>query len=108
MQNGPWTVGGLTNHVWSFGGADINSTFLQPFVTYTTPTAWTYSVNTESTYNWNTNEWSVPINATISKLVNIHGQPVSLQAGARYYAVSSTGGANGWGGRLAVTLLFPQ
>ena len=62
-----------------FGGNDINSTFLQPILNYTTPSAWTFGLNTESTYNWTTNEWSIPINATISKLVNLGGQRVSLQ-----------------------------
>jgi hypothetical protein len=32
-QRGPWTVGGLANHIWSFAGdssrADVNSTFVQ-------------------------------------------------------------------------------
>ena len=40
-QQGPWTIGALANHIWSFAGdssrADVNLTFLQPFVTYTTP-----------------------------------------------------------------------
>lgn len=108
VQNGPWTVGALGNHIWSFGGTDINSSYIQPFLSYTTSNSWSYTLNTESTYNWNTNEWSVPINAMVSKLVNFSGQRVSLQAGARYYAVSSTGGATGWGGRLAATFLFPR
>ncbi len=107
-QKGPWTIVGLANHVWSFGSDTINSTFLQPILTYTTPNAWTFALNAESSYNWTTNEWSVPINALISKLVNIGGQPVSLQGGVRYYAESSTGGAEGWGGRLSVTLIFPK
>jgi hypothetical protein len=55
-QSGPWTYGLLTNHVWDVAGdddrADVNNTFLQPFVNYTTPTAWTYSLQTESTYFW--------------------------------------------------------
>ena len=107
-QKGPWTIAALGNHVWSFGSDTINSTFLQPILNYTTPSAWTFGLNTESTYNWATNEWSIPINATISKLVNIGGQPVSLQGGVRYYAASSTGGADGWGGRLSVTLIYPK
>jgi hypothetical protein len=40
-QQGPWTYGALTNHIWSFAGddrrADVNATFLQPFLSYTTP-----------------------------------------------------------------------
>jgi hypothetical protein len=107
-QAGPWAVGMLSNHIWSFDGDEINSTYAQPFVNYTTPNAWTYGLNTESTYNWTTNEWSVPINATISNLVTIGGQRVSFQVGGRYYAESSTGGASAWGGRLQATLLFPK
>ncbi len=41
-----WTVGVLGNHIWSFAGdssdADISSTFLQPFVSYTTADQWTF------------------------------------------------------------------
>ncbi len=66
MQKGPWTIGGLANHVWTIDGNDINSTFIQPFINYTTATAWTFGFNTESSYNWNTEEWAVPINATIA------------------------------------------
>src|SRR5206468_7964292 len=55
-QQGPWTYGALANHIWSFAGnngrPDISATFLQPFVTYTTPTAWSFMLNTESTYDW--------------------------------------------------------
>ena len=38
---------------------------------------------------------SNPLAAMISKLVNIGGQRVSLQGGVRYYAASTTGGADG-------------
>ena len=78
-QQSPWTVGALTNHLRSFAGdddhgginkgkcapleieitcvgdddhGDINRTFLQPFLSYTTPTAWTYTLQSESFYDW--------------------------------------------------------
>jgi hypothetical protein len=111
-QSGPWTYGGLANHVWSFAGdgnrSDVNSTFLQPFLSYTTKDAWTFTLNSESTYNWTSNEWSVPVNAMVAKLVTIDKQPISLQAGVRYYAVSSDNGPEGFGARAAVTFLFPK
>ena len=107
-QNGPWTYGGLANHIWTFDDDSINSTFVQPFVSYTTPEAWTYSLNAEATYNWNSNEWSAPVNANISKVVNFGDQLVSLSGGAGYYASSATGGPDGWRGRLVVTFLFPK
>lgn len=112
-QGGPWTVGVLANQIWSFAGdsadANINQSYVQPFLSYTTKTAWTFTLNTESTYNWTADEWSVPINATVAKLVRIGKQPVSLFGGVRYWAVSpDESGPTGWGARFGVTLLFPK
>lgn len=111
-QSGPWTYGALANHIWSYAGPDgrpdVNSTFLQPFLSYTTKDAWTFTLNSETTYDWTSDEWSVPINAMVAKLVTIDKQPISLQAGVRYYAASSANGAEGFGARVAVTFLFPK
>ncbi|EGV18926.1 hypothetical protein ThimaDRAFT_1730 [Thiocapsa marina 5811] len=87
--------------------ADINATFLQPFVTYTTPNAWTFSLQTESTYDWQGDQWNVPIAAQVAKLTKIGGQLVQLQAGPRYYAASTDTGPEGWALRFNVVLLFP-
>ena len=59
-------------------------------------------------YNWETEEWSVPINAIASKLTRFGDQPVSLSAGLRYWAESPTGGPEGFGFRLGATYLFPK
>lgn len=111
-QKGPWTVGFLANHVWSFAGAntraDINATYFQPFLSYTTPDAWTFSLNSESTYDWNADQFSIPVNASVSKLVNVNGQPISLAAGVRYWAESPDTGPKDFGARLTVTFLFPK
>lgn len=112
LMKGQWSYGALTNHVWDVAGkssrADVNATFLQPFLSYTTKTAWTYTVNTESLYNWETEQWSVPINATISKLTSIGQQKVSLSAGLRYWADSPTGGPDDLGFRAQITFLYPK
>ncbi|UGY09659.1 transporter [Phyllobacterium pellucidum] len=111
-QEGPWTFGALANHIWSFAGdddrSDVNATFLQPFLSYTTPDAWTFGINTESTYNWDEDQWSVPINLTVAKLVKFDKQPVSFTAGVRYWAESPENGPDGWGARFVVTFLFPK
>ncbi len=111
-QSGPWTVGALANHVWSISGSDEfghqSATFLQPFLAYTTPKATTFSLNTESTYNWETEEWSVPINALVSQVVKLGKQPVQFGLGARYWADAPEGGPDDWGLRAQVTLLFPK
>jgi hypothetical protein len=111
-QAGPWTIGMLANHIWSVAGdsdqPDVNNTYLQPFLSYTTPTAWTFTLNTESNYNWETDDWAVPVNGLVSKLVSIAGQRVQFGAGARYWVDSSTSGPEGFGARLVVTFLFPR
>ena len=111
-QAGPWTVGALANHIWSISGddedGDISSTFLQPFASYTTPKATSFTLNTESTYDWENEEWSVPINAVVAQVIKIGGRPVQFGVGARYWLDSPDGGPDGWGARAQVTLLFPR
>jgi hypothetical protein len=107
-----WTFGILANHVWSIGKSDqygeSSNTFLQPFLSYTTKKATSFGINTESTYNWETEEWSVPINLTVAQIVKLGGKPVQLTGGVRYWADSPEAGPDGWGARLAVTYLFPK
>lgn len=59
---GGWTYGALANHLWSFAGdgdrADVNATFLQPFVSKALGRGRTVSANLESTYAWNGGGWT--------------------------------------------------
>lgn len=111
-QVGPWTFGALANHIWSVDGEDdrpdVNATFLQPFVSYITKTKTTLGANTESTYDWEGEQWSVPVNATVAQLFKIGPQILQLTLGARYWADSPDGGPDGWGARAALTFLFPK
>jgi hypothetical protein len=133
IQQGPWTVGVLTNHIWSIGNqsapaslacddyaclsdpvdapsgrAGISATYIQPFISYTTKDAWTFGLNTESTYDWFAEKWTIPVNATVSKLMMFGKQPVSLGVGVRYWAETPEGGPHGFGARAIVTFLFPS
>jgi len=110
-QDHGWTYGVLANHIWSFAGQsdtpDINSTFLQPFLGYTTKTYTTFMLNTESSYDWENEQWTVPLNLMVAQLMKIGKMPVQFQVGGRYYAERPFGGPD-WGLRFAVTLLFPK
>lgn len=110
-QAGPWTYGALVNHVWSFAGdngrSDVNATFIQPFVSYLTPSKTTFLVNSEMTYDWTNEQWNVPLNFVVSQLMKIGDQPVQLFAGARYYLETPNGGPE-WGLRCGITFLFPK
>jgi hypothetical protein len=111
QQKKGWTYGILANHLWRVAGsddfADVNATFLQPFLSYTFPSATTIGINTESTYNWTASQWTVPINLTVSQLVRFDDQPVEFLFGPRYYAETPDGGPE-WGFRFQIKFLFPQ
>lgn len=113
-QSNGWTYGVLANHLWDYAGnddrADLNATYVQPFVSFTTKQAMTLTLNTETTYNWDADDdrWSVPINFTVSQLIKVGKQPVSLTGGLGYWAEAPANGPEGWRFRFAVTLLFPK
>lgn len=107
-----WTYGALGNHLWSFAGdsqrTSISSTFIQPFISYTTPDAWSFGFNSESTYDWKARQWTLPLNLTATKVTRIGGQLVSVGGGLRYWADGPQTAPHGWGARFVVTLLFPK
>jgi len=119
-QDGPWTYGGLFNHLWSFAGSDINDpisgdvlnnvnqTFMQPFLTYITPQSVTFALNTESTYDWEREQWTVPINFAVTKVMKIGNQVMSIGGGVTYWAEAPEGGPEGFGVRLLLVLIFPK
>jgi hypothetical protein len=110
-QQGGWTYGMLTNQLWSVAGpshrADVNATLLQPFLAYNWKSGFGLTVNTETSYDWTAGEATVPLNFVASQVLKLGGQPVSLQAGFRYYPVHPAGGPE-WGLRLTATFLFPK
>ena len=124
QQSQGFTYGLLANHLWSYASsgshssseagdasdgsdAQVNATFIQPFVSYTTKSFTTFGLNTESTYDWSHSQWTVPINLSVSQLLKVGKLPVQLSLGAKYYAEGPSGSPD-WGLRFAVTLLFPK
>ena len=107
-----WVYGMLANHLWSYAGAagrpDVSSTLLQPFVSYLYSDVLSVTLMSESVYNWTSQEWAVPVNLSVSRVMAFGQQMVSLDAGVRYWAQSPSGGAADWGGRIGITFVFPQ
>jgi hypothetical protein len=113
-QTGGWTLGFLGNHLWDIAGdddaEDVNLTFMQPFLAYTTKTQTTFSLNTESFYNHEADsgdEWTVPINVTAGQIVKLGDQLTQFTVGYRYYAETPSGGPD-YGIKLQMTLLYPK
>lgn len=115
-QSGQWTYGALINHLWSFADAsdidraDVNQTFLQPFLAYTTKTASTFTVQSETSANWEAasgEQWTVPINVSVSKVTRLGPFPFSFAVGGGYIVESPTGGPE-WRLRFTATLILPR
>jgi hypothetical protein len=110
-QDGGWTFGALTGHAWSFAGDPrrdaVSTTFLQPFVSYTTKHDTTFGVDTASEYDWTGRQWTVPVEASVSQVLRLGRQDIEVGLIGRYYAECPAGGPR-WGLSLTVTFMFPQ
>jgi len=106
-----WTSGALVNHLWSVAGnderTDVSSTFLQPFLAKVLGKGASATVNFESTYDWKTRHWTLPLNLSYSKVTKLGGHLVSVAGGLRAYLDKPEGGPD-WGARVVLTFLFPR
>ena len=73
-----------------------------------TSTKTTLALNTESTYDWDNEQWAVPVNVTVNQMLRIGNQILQVGGGIRYWAESPAAGAEDWGFRLQLTLLYPR
>ncbi len=84
--------------------------FFQPFLAHTTKKAVTYSINSESSANWEAasgEKWTIPINLFVSKVTRFGPFPMSLGAGTGYFVESPMGGPD-WKLRFVATLILPR
>ena len=107
---GQWTGGALANHIWSFAGSgenDINTTFLQPFLTYATPSGVSYTVASENTQDWDRDYFSGFVGFYAAKIVTFNKQLLQFSAGPKiYYGNNPT--IPTWGIRANIVALFPK
>ncbi|KAB7647969.1 transporter [Polymorphobacter fuscus] len=111
-QSGPWTVAVLANQIWSFAGnssrSNVSQMLVNPFVTYTTPTAFTVAVAADVIRDWEGKRWTMPVIVNGSQMTRVGGQLVQIGGGLRYYVVSNPVSPRGFAARFTVTLLFPR
>ncbi len=108
--NGPWTIGGLVNHLWSYAGSganDINSTFFQPFVTYASKTGASLTVASENTQSWDNKNFGGFVGVFYAKVVSFGKQMMQLGGGPRVFYGNNAFNPT-WGIRANVILLFPK
>jgi hypothetical protein len=107
----------LWNQLWSYATVSerarvaVNQGFFQPFIAWTRPSGVTLALQSESTANWNApndaDRWTIPINATVSKVTTLGPFPFSVLGGAGVYVASPDNGPD-WKLRAAFTLILPH
>ena len=112
IQEGPWTIGILTSHIWSFAGNDsstnVSETSMEPYIAYVTKSETTFTINTESTYDWKAENWSVPIHFKVEQLLKIGNQLIQVGGGFDIGQPHLISGPEGLGARLSLIFLFPR
>lgn len=118
QQRQSWTYGVLAHQAWATARkhelSPVNNAtnlYVQPFISYVTSSAWTYTLNIQSTYVWSLptkTKWAVPINAMVSKLIPLNEWALSVQGGIRYWAANPVFQAREFGLRFGISLVFPE
>jgi hypothetical protein len=110
-QYAGWTYGIVADQIWSYAGDDerkrVNIALLHPLMTYTWQTGTSVTAESDSSYDWISHQWTVPVQFSVAQVVMRGRRPVQLSIGGRYYAERHAG-APEWGLQFSVTFLFPK
>ncbi|HEV3330845.1 MAG TPA: neuromedin U [Bryobacteraceae bacterium] len=110
-----WTLGFLSNNVWSFAGNKgrprVNQFLTQYFVTRNMEHGWFVTSSPILTANWRAqrdNQWLIPFGGGFGKITRFFDQPMVWQIHAYYNAIHPRDlPYPKWQVRLQVALLFP-
>ena len=83
-----YVVGAYPNHQWDVAGwgeGSVNLTTIQLFGTLLPGGGWSVGTAPIMTYNWDSEEWTIPLNLTIGKTVIWGGKPWKLGVEVNYY-----------------------
>ena len=81
---------------------------MQPTLIYITKLETSFILDTESTYDWKSENWTVPINFEVKQILKVGDQTIQVGAGGRYTVTSPSAGPEGFGARFTLTFLFPK
>jgi len=83
-----YVLGAFPNHQWDIGGsgdADVSLTTMQLFGIYLPGGGWSVGTSPISSYNHETDDWTLPLNVTIGKTEIWNGRPWKLGIEINYF-----------------------
>jgi hypothetical protein len=95
-----WGLYGVfPSHQWDIAGwgdRGVNVTTIQPFLVTLPGGGWSVGSAPIMNYDWQAEQWTIPVNLTVSKTVQIGKTPVKLSVEANYYVESSETFGQDW------------
>jgi hypothetical protein len=88
MVNPKYIVGIFPSHQWDIAGSgdiDINLTSIQAFYTYLPGGGWNVGTAPIITYDWEAEQWTVPLQINAGKTVVLKGRPWKFSMELNYY-----------------------
>ena len=97
--NPKWVVGLFPSHQWDVTGwtdNDISLTSIQAFYTYLPGGGWSVGSGPTITYDWESEQWTVPLQVNAGKTVVWNGRPWKLSTEVNYYVEQADGFGPEW------------
>jgi hypothetical protein len=107
-----WGLYGLfPSHQWNvagWGDSDYNVSQLQAVLRFLPGGGWSYGTSPIMNYDWRSDDWTIPLNLTVSKTTQIGGLPVKLELEANYYIEQPDAFGPQWMIGLNITPVVPN
>lgn len=97
-------------HQWDISGdgPSYSTTTLELFAMKFLPGGWTVGTAPALSYDWKTNQATIPLNLTVRKVVKFGNTPVQIEAGFDYYVEQSDDFGPDFGFNLSFTPVVPN
>jgi hypothetical protein len=104
-----YVIGIFPSQQWDVSGPkDTNLTSIQPLLSYLPGGGFVIGSSGAITYNWESEQWTVPIQLILSKTLKIGKMPIKIALEANYYVEKSDALGQEWMVGLNITPVVPN
>ena len=102
-------VGIFPSHQWDVSGPrETSLTTIQPILTYLAGGGWAIGSAGSMSYNWEAEQWTIPVQLQVSKTVKIGKLPVKIALEANYYVEHADSLGQEWMVGINITPVVPN
>ncbi|WP_412470101.1 MULTISPECIES: hypothetical protein [unclassified Halobacteriovorax] len=99
-----WYAAIFPSHLWDTSGNEqYSNTQIEIFAGLYFENAWTLITNPKLSYNWVTDQTTIPLNLTVRKVTKLGSTPLKLELGFDYYVEKDDAFGQDWAINLSIT-----